>query len=436
MNISVFGMGYVGCVTAAALSQRGNRVVGVDINGQKVEAIAVGESPVLEKGLSEVIAESVRSGRLTATTNGAAAVSETELSLLCVGTPTKKNGSFEYSHLMGAVREIGAGIARKTEPHIVALRSTLLPGTTESLIIPELERTSAKKAGTDFTVHVNPEFLREGSALHDFDNQPFVIIGSAAGTSGAVFERLYDGTGPCFHVTIKTAETLKYICNTFHALKITFANEIGMICQALGIDSHEIMGLFCRDTKLNISPAYLKPGFAFGGSCLPKDLRALLYQAKTLDVETPLLSAILQSNQLQIQRAIDFVAETGVRNVGLLGLTFKVGTDDLRESPLVRLCEALIGKGFHVRVYDPNLVIDKLVGANKMYIEEQIPHIARLLCDSFEALIAKNELLILGNRYDGLKGQLMSLDSKVKILDLVRFFDRTGISPSYQGICW
>jgi GDP-mannose 6-dehydrogenase len=436
MNISVFGMGYVGCVTAAALSQRGNHVVGVDINGQKVEAIAVGESPVLEKGLSELIAESVRSGKLTATTNGAAAVSETELSLLCVGTPTKKNGSFEYSHLMGAVREVGAGIARKSEPHIVALRSTLLPGTTESLVIPELEKVSGKKAGTDFTVHVNPEFLREGSALLDFDNQPFVIIGSAAGTSGVVFEKLYDGTGPCFHVTIKTAETLKYICNTFHALKITFANEIGMICQALGIDSHEIMRLFCRDTKLNISPAYLKPGFAFGGSCLPKDLRALLYQAKTLDVETPLLSAILQSNQLQVQRAIDFVAETGVRNVGLLGLTFKTGTDDLRESPLVRLCEALIGKGFHVRVYDPNLVIGKLVGANKMYIEEQIPHIGRLLCDSFDALVASNELLILGNRYDDLKQRLAALDGRIKILDLIRFFDQTETSKSYHGICW
>jgi GDP-mannose 6-dehydrogenase len=237
-------------------------------------------------------------------------------------------------------------------------------------------------------------------------------------------------------VAIRTAETLKYICNTFHALKITFANEVGNICQALGVDSHEVMSLFCRDTKLNISPAYLKPGFAFGGSCLPKDLRALLYQANALDIQTPLLSAIMQSNQFQIQRAIDFVTDTGAKKVGLLGLTFKTGTDDLRESPLVNLCEALIGKGFHVSVYDPNLVIGNLVGANKAYIEEQIPHIGRLLCDSFDALTAESKLLILGNRYECLKEKLLSLDGKVKILDLVRFFDRTETPPSYQGICW
>ena len=436
MKISVFGMGYVGCVTAAALSQRGNHVLGVDVNLQKVQAIARGDTPVLEGGLSEIIADSVRNGRLRATTNGVQAVSESELSLLCVGTPTRKNGSFDYSHLIGAVREIGEGIREKRARHVVALRSTLLPGTTENLVIPELEKSSGKKAGVDFNVHVNPEFLREGSALHDFDNQPFVIIGSAAGSSGAMFEKLYDGTGPLFHVALRTAETLKYICNTFHALKITFANEIGNICQALGVDSHEIMALFCSDTKLNISPAYLKPGFAFGGSCLPKDLRALLYQAKTLDVQTPLLSAIMQSNQLQIQKAIDFVADSGARKIGLLGLTFKAGTDDLRESPLVNLCEALIGKGFHVTVYDPNLVIGDLVGANKAYIEEQIPHIGRLLCDSFDALVAKNELLILGNRYDGLKEKLISLDGKVQVLDLVGCFDRTETPPSYQGICW
>ena len=436
MKISVFGMGYVGCVTAAALSQRGNHVVGVDVNLQKVQAIDRGDTPVLEKGLSELIAESVHNGRLTATTNGAQAVLETELSLLCVGTPARKNGSFDYSHLLSATREIGEGIRQKIGSHVVALRSTLLPGTTETLVIPELERSSGKKVGLDFSVHVNPEFLREGSALDDFDNQPFVIIGGAEGSGGLMLEKLYEGTGPLFHVTIKTAETLKYICNTFHALKITFANEIGNICQALGVDSHEVMSLFCRDTKLNISPAYLKPGFAFGGSCLPKDLRALLYQAKTLDIQTPLLSAIMQSNQVQTQRAIDFVTDSGARKVGLLGLTFKAGTDDLRESPLVNLCEALIGKGFHVTVYDPNLVIGNLVGANKAYIEEQIPHIGQLLCDSIDEMIAKNELLILGNRYDSLKNKLVALNGKIKVLDLVRFFDRTETLSWYQGISW
>jgi GDP-mannose 6-dehydrogenase len=436
MKISVFGMGYVGCVTAAALSQRGNDVVGVDINLQKVQAIERGDSPVVEGGLSEIIANNVRSGKLRATTNGVHAVLESDLSLLCVGTPTRKNGSFDYGHLMGAVREIGGGIGQKRASHVVALRSTLLPGTTETLVIPELEKSSGKRAGVDFSVHVNPEFLREGSALHDFDHQPFVIIGSAKDCSGALLEKLYDGIGPVFHVAMRTAETLKYICNTFHALKITFANEVGNVCQALGVDSHEVMDLFCRDTKLNISTAYLKPGFAFGGSCLPKDLRALLYQAKTLDIQTPLLSAIMQSNQFQIQRAIDFVSDSGAKKVGLLGLTFKTGTDDLRESPLVNLCEALIGKGFHVSVYDPNLVIGNLIGANKTYIEEQIPHIGRLLCDSFDELIAESKLLILGNRYEGLKEKLIALDGKVKILDLVRVFDRTETPPSYQGICW
>jgi GDP-mannose 6-dehydrogenase len=436
MKISVFGMGYVGSVTAAALSQRGNHVLGVDVNVQKVQAIERGATPVLEKGIAELIAENVRNGRLRATTNGAQAVLETELSLLCVGTPARKNGSFDYSHLLSAIREVGEGIKRKTSHHVIALRSTLLPGTTETLVIPELETVSGKKARVDFSVHVNPEFLREGSALHDFDNQPFVIIGSAEHSAALILEKLYEGTGPLFRVPIRTAETLKYICNTFHALKITFANEIGNICQALGVDSHEAMEIFCRDTKLNISPAYLKPGFAFGGSCLPKDLRALLYQAKSLDIQTPLLNAIIQSNQLQIQRAIDFVMDSGVKKVGLLGLTFKAGTDDLRESPLVNLCEVLIGKGLHVSVHDPNLIIGNLVGANKAYIQEQIPHIGRLLCDSFEELIAQNELLILGNRYDHLKGPLTSLDGKVRVLDLVRFFDRTEAPSSYYGICW
>ena len=436
MKISVFGMGYVGCVPAAALSRLGHDMVGVDINLQKVRAINRGDAPVLEKGLSELIADRVLNGKLRATTNGAEAVGATELSLICVGTPARKNGSFDYSHLLSAIRELGEGIKRKGRQHVVALRSTSLPGTAENLVIPELEKSSGKKAGTDFNVHCNPEFLREGSALYDFDNPPFVIIGSAGGGSGQILEKLYEGTGPVFHTSIKTAETLKYICNTFHALKITFANEVGNICQALGVDSYEVMDLVCRDTKLNISPAYLKPGFAFGGSCLPKDLRALLYQAKTLDVQVPLLSAIMQSNQLQIQRAFDFVMDSGAKKVGLLGLTFKTGTDDLRESPLVSLCEALIGKGIDLSIYDPNLVLSNLVGANKVYIEEQIPHIGRLLCGSFDELAARNEVLVLGNRYEDLKEKLISLNGQVRILDLVRFFDKAETPSSFRGICW
>jgi GDP-mannose 6-dehydrogenase len=436
MKISVFGMGYVGCVTAAALSRLDNFVVGVDINEQKVETVNRGEAPVLEKGLSDIIQKTVRTGNLVATPHGAKAVLETDLSLVCVGTPAKKNGSFDYSHLLGAIREVGEGIKNKNRQHVVAIRSTVLPGTTENMLIPALEASSGKKTGRDFTVHTNPEFLREGSALHDFDNPPFVVIGSSEPEGGLLLEKLYEGTGPVAHTTIKTAEMLKYVCNTFHALKITFANEIGNICQALGVDSHEVMELFCRDTKLNISPAYLKPGFAFGGSCLPKDLRALLYQAKTLDVETPLLAGVAQSNHLQIQRAIDFVIDSGAKRVGMLGLTFKPGTDDLRESPLVNLCEALIGKGIDLSIYDPNLILGNLVGANKAYIEQQIPHIGRLLCGSFDELIERSETIILGNRYDELTTRLGSLNGRLRVLDLVHVFETSKAPASFRGISW
>jgi GDP-mannose 6-dehydrogenase len=436
MNISVIGMGYVGCVTAAALSRRGNHVTGVDINAQKVSSINRGAAPVLEKGLAEIVAASVRDGNLRATTSGAEAVKQTDVSLVCVSTPARKNGSFDYSHLLSAVREVGEGIKQKDDGHLVAIRSTLLPGTTENMVIPELEKTSGKKPGVDFSVHANPEFLREGSALHDFENPPFVVIGNPAHHDGKILEKLYENTGPVFHTSIKTAETLKYVCNTFHALKITFANEVGNICQALGVDSHEVMELFCRDGKLNISPAYLKPGFAFGGSCLPKDIRALLYQAKSLDVQAPVISAILQSNQLQIQRALDFVLDSGAKKVGLLGLTFKAGTDDLRESPLVSLCEALIGKGIVLSIYDPNLILNNLVGANKTYIEEQIPHIGRVLCASFDELIAGNDLIVVGNRYDELKTKLISLNGRLRVLDLIRVFEKDQTSTSFHGICW
>jgi GDP-mannose 6-dehydrogenase len=435
MRISVFGMGYVGCVTAAALS-RENHVIGVDVNRQKVETIRRGEAPVLESGLNDLVAKSVRLGKLTATDNGVAAVLDSDLSLVCVGTPANKNGSFDYRHLISAVTEVGAGIKGKNSRHVVAIRSTVLPGTTESMLIPELEKASGKKTGKDFSVHTNPEFLRESSALYDFDNPPFVVIGNAAGCDGAMFDRLYAGTGPIYHTSIKTAEMLKYVCNSYHAIKITFANEIGSICKAIGVDSHEVMDLFCQDTKLNVSSAYLKPGFAYGGSCLPKDLRALNYQAQTLDLQLPLLASINQSNQLQIQRAIDYVVEIGAKKIGLLGLTFKAGTDDLRESPLVRLCEALIGKGIDMRIYDPNLVLSKLVGANKAYIEEQLPHIQRLLCETFDQLAEKTELLILGNRYSEFRSKLLSLDESVQLFDLVHFFGAEETPRQYRGICW
>lgn len=436
MRVSVFGMGYVGSVTAAAFSQRGHDVIGVDVNEQKVGAINCGSSPVLEPGLQEAIQQGTRSGRLKATTNAEMAVKKTEISLVCVGTPARKNGSFDCQHLVNAVRQIGAGIKSKDEMHVIAIRSTVLPGTIETLIAPELEKSSGKKAGRDFAVCANPEFMREGSSLRDFDNPPFVIIGTLADGGRQALEQLYQGIEPIISTSIKTAEVLKYVCNAFHAMKIAFANEIGNVCQALEIDSHEVMDLFCRDTKLNISPAYLKPGFAFGGSCLPKDLRALMYQAKNLDVQLPLLSAVTESNRLQLQRAVDLVMDTGKKKIGILGIAFKAGSDDLRESPLVSLCEVLIGKGLDLMIYDPNLVLDKLVGTNKSYIEDQIPHVGKLLCSSFEDLIVRSEVVVLGNRYNGLKEKLAQLNGNTAIIDLARLFDADSAPPLYQGICW
>jgi GDP-mannose 6-dehydrogenase len=429
-------MGYVGSVTAAAFSQRGHDVIGVDVNEQKVGAINCGSSPVLEPGLQEAIQQGTRSGRLKATTNAEMAVKKTEISLVCVGTPARKNGSFDCQHLVNAVRQIGAGIKSKDEMHVIAIRSTVLPGTIETLIAPELEKSSGKKAGRDFAVCANPEFMREGSSLRDFDNPPFVIIGTLADGGRQALEQLYQGIEPIISTSIKTAEVLKYVCNAFHAMKIAFANEIGNVCQALEIDSHEVMDLFCRDTKLNISPAYLKPGFAFGGSCLPKDLRALMYQAKNLDVQLPLLSAVTESNRLQLQRAVDLVMDTGKKKIGILGIAFKAGSDDLRESPLVSLCEVLIGKGLDLMIYDPNLVLDKLVGTNKSYIEDQIPHVGKLLCSSFEDLIVRSEVVVLGNRYNGLKEKLAQLNGNTAIIDLARLFDADSAPPLYQGICW
>ncbi|HWP59898.1 MAG TPA: nucleotide sugar dehydrogenase [Candidatus Acidoferrales bacterium] len=438
MRISVFGLGYVGCVTAAALGQRGHSIVGVDVNEHKVRVINRGESPVVEKGLEDLIGSSVRRGRLYATADAAAAVAESDVSLVCVGTPSRPNGSFDYGHLLSAVWQIADGIKRKQTRHVVAVRSTVLPGTTETLVIPELEKISGKAAHEAFEVCVNPEFMREGSSLLDFEEPPFVIVGSDERDQAArsALAQIYDGIGPLIQTSIKTAEVLKYVCNAFHALKITFANEVGNFCKALDIDSHEVMEIFCRDKKLNLGPAYLKPGFAFGGSCLPKDLRAIVQECRRLNLSSPLLNAVLESNRLQIQRAVDLVLGFGKNKVGLVGLTFKAGTDDLRESPLVNLCETLMQKGIELRVYDPSLVLDRLVGANRLYIEEKIPHVRSVLCGSLEELLANAEVVVLGNHYDGVPRRLAALNGKVQVLDLVGVFGRRDRPLYYQGICW
>ena len=436
MKLSLFGLGYVGCVSAACLAEAGHQVIGVDVNPTKVEIINGGNSPIIEAGINELIANVVEGGRLSATTDSTRAIGESALSLVCVGTPSNQNGSLHLRHIEQVCTEIGTALKTKNERHIVVIRSTMLPGTIQNTVIPILEKTSGKKAVIDFGICINPEFLREGSSLKDYHAPPFTLIGADdEETINAVRSLYINIDAPVFVTSLKTAEMVKYVCNCFHALKVSFANEIGNICKALEIDSHEVMNVFCQDTKLNLSPYYLKPGFAFGGSCLPKDLRAINYKAKELDVEAPVLAAILPSNRLQIERAVDMVVRSGKKRVGVLGFSFKEGTDDLRESPIVTLIETLIGKGFELALYDRHVSVAKLVGANKEYIEREIPHISKLMRSSVDAVLADADVVIIGNRADEFRSVAEGLRADQHLIDLVRLFDRTS-NENYHGICW
>jgi GDP-mannose 6-dehydrogenase len=437
VKISVFGLGYVGCVSAACFAEEGNQVVGVDVNPTKVEIINDGKSPIVEEGINELIAKVVKGGQLTATTDSARAIRESDLSIVCVGTPSNQNGSLHLRHVEQVCREIGAAMKTKNERHIVVIRSTMLPGTVQNTVVPALEETSGKKAVSDFGICINPEFLREGSSLKDFYSPPFTLIGADDEETVAAVRSLYEKiNAPVYATSLKTAEMVKYVCNCFHALKVSFANEIGNICKALQIDSHEVMHVFCQDTKLNLSPYYLKPGFAFGGSCLPKDLRAINYKAKELDVEVPVLSSILPSNRLQIGRAVEMVVESGYKRVGVLGFSFKAGTDDLRESPMVTLIETLIGKGYELAIYDRDVSLARLVGANKEYIEREIPHISKLMRDSVEGVLNDSDVIIIGNQADEFRSVAERLRKDQQLIDLVHLFDGRTSSENYQGICW
>jgi GDP-mannose 6-dehydrogenase len=438
MNISVFGLGYVGSVTGASLADDGHTVIGVDVNPDKVACVNAGRSPIVEPGLAELIARNVSEGRLSATTDTEAAIAASELSLISVSTPSRKNGSLDLSYLTRVCEQIGEALRDKAGYHIVVVRSTVLPGTTHGTVIPTLERCSGKKYGEGFGVSVNPEFLREGVALHDVRHPPVTVVGHnhAADATGTM--ALYQSIdAPLVSTSIRVAEMVKYTSNAWHALKICFANEIGNICKAVGVDSHDVMDIFSRDDKLNISKAYMKPGFAFGGSCLPKDVRALEYRAKELDLDLPLLRAVLPSNRRQIQQAFDRIAESGCRRIGLLGLSFKAGTDDLRESPLVILAEALLGKGYELRIFDRNITIGRLIGANRAYIEEQIPHLARLMCDSADEVVAGAELIVLGNASPEFSDALVRTREDQIVVDLVRTPGPVAdIKADYQGLSW
>jgi GDP-mannose 6-dehydrogenase len=438
MRVSVFGLGYVGSVSAASFAADGHTVIGVDVNADKVASVNAGRSPIVEPGLDELLARAVSEGRLRATTDTADAIADSEVSLLCVGTPSRRNGSLDLTYLERVSEQVGAALRDKSAYHVVVVRSTVLPGTTHEVVIPALERQSGKKYGEGFGVSVNPEFLREGTALKDFRKPPLTLVGHnhAADASGTI--ALYQSIdAPLVSTSIRVAEMMKYTSNTWHALKVVFANEIGNLCKRLGIDSHDVMDIFCRDEKLNLSSYYLKPGFAFGGSCLPKDVRALQYRAKEVDVELPVISQILPSNRLQIQQAFEQVMETGKKKIGLLGFSFKAGTDDLRESPIVILAEELLGKGCSLCIYDKNVSLAKLVGANKEYIEKQIPHLSSLLCNTIDEVIDKSEVIVVGNQSPEFAEALTRTRSDQIVIDLVRLPIYGSLLPAdYRGICW
>ena len=436
-DLAVFGLGYVGAVTTAALAALGHNVVGVDTNVTKVATVAAGASPVVESGLDDLLAAGVVAGRIRAVSDGAQAVTASDVSMVCVGTPSRGNGSLDLEQVERVCLMIGSALAGSDRYHVVAIRSTMLPGAMGDVVIPALEGASGKLAGVDFGVCVNPEFLREGTSLKDFRAPPFTLIGGDDERAVAVIADLYEQLDAELVITpMRVAEMVKYASNAFHALKVTFANEIGTLCKALDIDSHQVMDVFLRDRALNISEAYLRPGFAFGGSCLPKDLRALTYQARRLDADVPLLDAIVPSNTAHVERALRMIQDQERKRIGFLGFSFKAGTDDLRESPIVELIERLIGKGYDVMVYDRNVSLANLEGANRAHIEREIPHIASLMADSVADVMAFAEVVVIGNASAEFRDVPDSVGDEQVVIDLVRISPQVHAKPSYQGICW
>jgi GDP-mannose 6-dehydrogenase len=437
MKISVLGLGYVGAVSAACLARDGHEVIGVDPERTKVELINAGRTPIIEKDIGPIIAEQVAAGKLRATAELFHAVRHTDLSLVCVGTPSQPNGGIDLRYVQRVCEQIGRTLATHQGAPVIVMRSTMLPGTMRDVVIPTLEKFSGKRAGEEFGVCINPEFLREGTAVHDYYHPPKTVIGELSRASGDLLASLYAAMpGPMLRTDIETAEMVKYADNAWHALKVGFGNEIGNLCKGVGIDAHKVMDIFCQDRKLNLSPYYLRPGFAFGGSCLPKDVRALLYRAKQLDLALPILSAILPSNQLQIERGLQAVVEKGGRKVGILGFSFKAGTDDLRESPMVELAERLIGKGYELRVYDRNVSLAAVHGANRDYILNKIPHISRLMVPTVEEVLAHSQTIVIGNASPEFADVPRRVGEHQTVIDFVRVSDSRTVAGVYEGICW
>ncbi len=438
-RISVFGLGYVGSVSAACLAGLGHRVVGVDVNPGKVELVASGRSPVVEPEVEELSAAAHQAGLLTATRDSALAIRESDVTFICVGTPSLPNGKLDLTAVEHVAAEIGKALAHKTAFHTVVLRSTVLPGTTDKVVVPALEISSGKRAGVDFAVCFNPEFMREGTAVADFRQPPHTVVGAANPEHARPLKEIYGfATSAFYQVEIPVAEAVKYVANAFHALKVTFINEIGTLCKQFGADAAAVSEIFCADTRLNISPAYLKPGFAFGGSCLPKDVRALAYAGRQFDLKLPLLEAILPSNERHIDRVVEQVLATGKRKLALIGLSFKAGTDDLRESPQVQVVKRLLGEGFSIQIFDDKVALGRLVGSNRQYIEQLIPHVGELLRPDLEAVVGAAEVVLLGTNVVARERLAALLRSDQVLIDLVNLdrSRRPQVKAAYQGVCW
>ena len=435
MKINIYGLGYVGSVTAACLAAAGHHIVGIDVDQTKIDRINRGLTTVIEPGLEALIQRVVAAGTLRASTAGN---SDAELSLICVGTPSNENGSLGLEFVSRAAAQIGATLAGTQAYHVVCIRSTVLPGTVENVVIPLLEQHSGRRAGRDFGVCMNPEFLREGTSISDYQAPPFTVIGQLDDASGDLLASIYAGVNaPVLRTRLAVAEMVKYACNAFHALKITFANEMGNLSKGLGLDGREVMDILCRDEKLNISPAYLQPGFAFGGSCLPKDLRAVLHRSQDLDLELPLMRSILVSNNYQVDRAFRSIRKTGKKRVAMLGLSFKPGTDDLRESPIAELTEVLLGKGYHVSIYDHEVSLARLHGSNRAYIEHTIPHLSSLVKPSIAGALEGSEVVVVGKRSGEFREALNGPTNGLHIIDLVGLFGQERANRgNYEGICW
>jgi len=438
MRVVVVGLGYVGSVCSGCLASRGHTVVGVDTSPFKVSCIEAGKSPIVEAGLEPLLAEARAAGRLRATTRIDEAMPGAEIVLLCVGTPSAEDGRLNLEHVKRAAAEVGRALPRSGTFTTVVMRSTMLPGSVETQIVPTLEGASGLEAGQGFGVAYNPEFLREGTAVADFFGTELTVIGAADERSAASLRSLYDGIGGGVAVTpLRVAEMLKYVNNAFHALKVAFANEVGRLCRRESIDSHAVMDLFVRDTRLNVGPSYLRPGFAFGGSCLPKDLRALHHRARERNLALPVISAIMRSNDLHVEEAVSLIERLHRRRVGVLGLSFKAETDDLRESPILRVVGRLVGKGYSLLLHDPNVDMERVLGANRQFVEEEVPYLPERLRSDLREVVTRSEIVVIANGSRAYRevGAMLSKDQE--LVDLVHAVDPATVPTGrYHGLAW